>query len=132
MSSQPKPTSTNALKSIAKFAFDAEEQLDDASIAQVDEELRKQGTDPDALVKRMKQFLGQQESELLAAETEARRTSILSSTTTFTFPSLSVMRHAVVNYGFAARLEDEMTEEDIRALYQQVQILQNMNEEEGK
>lgn len=68
MSSQPKPTSTDALRSLAKFAFDAEEQLDDASIAQIDEMLRKQGTDPDALVNRMKQFLGQQKSELLAAE----------------------------------------------------------------
>lgn len=130
MSIQPKPTSADALKSIAKFAFDAEEQIDDASIAQVDEELRKQGTDPDALVKRMRQLLDQQKSELLAAETEARMANILKSATTFTFPSLSVMRQEVVNYGFAARLEDEMTAEDIKALYQQVQILKNMKEGE--
>lgn len=132
MSSQPKPTSTDALRSLAKFAFDAEEQLDDASIAQIDEVLRKQGTDPEALVNRMKQFLGQQESELLAAEMEERRATILASATTFSFPSLSVMRQAVVNYGFAARLDDEMTEEDIRALYQQVQILQGISEGVGE
>lgn len=131
MSSQPKPTSTDALMSLARFAFDAEEQLDDASIAQIDEVLRKQGTDPEALVNRMKQFLSQQESELIAAEVEERSASILARATTFSFPLLSEMRQAVVDYGFAARLDDEMTEEDIRALYQQVQLLQSISEGDG-
>lgn len=130
MSNQPKPTSTDVLKSIAEFAFDADEQLDDVSIVEIDEELQKQGTDPDALVKRMKQFLSQKQSELLAIETEARKATILSGNTAFAFPPVSVMRQAIVEYGFAARLEDEMTEEDIKALYQQVQLLQNMDERE--
>ncbi len=128
MSSQPKPNSGDALNSIAKFAFDAEEEIDDASQAQVDEILRKQGTDPEALVKKMHRFLNQQRAESLSKETEEKKASILSIATPVNFPALSVMQEAIVNYGFAARLEDEMTEEDIKALYQQIQILQDLNQ----
>ncbi|MBX3110266.1 MAG: hypothetical protein KF743_13885 [Fimbriimonadaceae bacterium] len=130
MSNQPKPTSADALKSIVEFAFDAEEQVDGADMAQIDDELRSQGTDPGALVKRMKQFLSQQQAELLANEVGERRKTIVANAGMFTLPALPEMRQAIVNYGFAARLEDEMTEDDIRALYQQVQALIKLNEED--
>jgi hypothetical protein len=128
MSSKQKPSSGDALSAISKFAFDAEEQIDDASQTQVDEILRKQGTDPTTLVKKMRQLIAQQSAELLSQEVNERKATILSFGTPVSFPPLSAMREAICNYGFAARLEDEMAEEDVQALYQQVQILRQMSD----
>ncbi|MCW5941960.1 MAG: hypothetical protein KIS66_06995 [Fimbriimonadaceae bacterium] len=129
MSSEQKPKSGAAINSLAKFAFDAEEQIDDASREEIQEMLRKQGTDPDTLVKRMRQFIGRQKGEILAEELAAKRTDLLTMPGQMALPPLSAMRQAIVTFGYAARLTDKMTAEDVQALYQQVQILQTLNEE---
>ncbi len=130
MSGEPKPKSGAAINSLAKFAFDAEGQVDDSSRDEVQALLRDQGTDPSALVKRMRQFLGQQQAVAISEEMTARRADLLSMPSRIELPSLGAMRQAIVSYGYAARLTDEMTEEDIQALYQQVQILQKLTEED--
>lgn len=132
MSSEQKPKSGAAINSLVRFAFDAEEQIDDASREEIQEMLRKQGTDPDDLVKRMRQFIGKQKGELLAEELAAKRTELLSMPVQTALPPLGAMRQAIVSYGYAARLTDEMTPEDVQALYKQVQILQTLNEEDDQ
>ena len=133
MSSEPRPKSGAAINSLAKFAFDAEELVDDASREEIQALLREQGTEPSALVERMRHFIRQQRAEILSEEMAAKRADILSSTPSHVeLPSFSAMRQAIVNYGYAARLTDEMTDQDVQALYQQVQILRKLDEEDGQ
>jgi predicted RNA polymerase sigma factor len=131
MSESKTPDSHDTLKSIIEFAFDPESDAEShESLEQVQATLKEQGTDLDKLVARMRQFLDEQRGKLFEAEMVTESEALSAKAVLTVFPSLPEMREVIVNYGFAARLTNDMEQEDIQALYSQVVLLADLEKEE--